>query len=62
MRKVFYIFIVLGMLMMASCGTELPDSLNYTVKKGGGYLSDPTPTPVVEKKIPAEADNPLPTF
>ena len=28
------------MLMMASCGTELPDSLNYTVKKGGGYLSE----------------------
>lgn len=59
MKKVVSIVIFLtSMLMFSSCGTELPDNLsNVEVNKDGGQQNTPDVT-----AIPAEGDNPLPTY
>ena len=51
---------VMGMLLLSSCGKELPDSIkNYQVNKDDPDNKPIDPTP---DGIPGEGDNPLPTY
>ena len=51
----------MGLMLLASCGKELPDSIsNYEVTKGGG--GNQTPSTDNNNGIPSEKDNPLPTY
>lgn len=50
---------VFGLMLLASCGTDLPEGIdNVEIKKDDGK-QDPTPQ---NDNIPSEDDNPLPTY
>jgi hypothetical protein len=61
MKKVVLIMsFVLGLIILASCGTELPEGLdNVEINKDSGKGNDPS-TP--DNNIPSENDNPLPSY
>ena len=55
-RKNVLVLFLFGLMLLASCGTELPDNLdNFEVKKGYNSSSQVL-------NIPAENDNPLPVY
>ncbi len=63
------IMVVMSMMLLASCGTELPDNIkNYEVNKGGdsggtnNNNQNNNQSSSTSTGIPAESDNPLPNF
>ena len=64
----YMMMFVVGMLLLTSCGKELPDNLgNYEVKKGGdnggsNNNGEQKPSDPITSSIPSENDNPLPTY
>jgi predicted small lipoprotein YifL len=60
-KSALIMLFLMGLMLLASCGKELPDSIsNYEVTKGGGGNQNPSTSD--DKGIPSENDNPLPTY
>lgn len=65
MKKILSILLFMAAVALTtSCQKELPDSIkNIDVNQGGGQTPTPTPdNPTQQGDIPAEGDNPMPSY